>query len=122
MELLLNSGIEREIIKEDRILAYVENLLHSFSAERTGQTSQDRNLPPNPVSSTQRTAMAEQLTSRENDVLNLMAQGLTNQQIASKMVLSIGTVKMHIHHILEKLGVSSRALAVIRGKEVKLLP
>jgi len=122
MENLLNRGIEQEIIKEDRILVYAENLLHSFSAEKTGQTSQHRNLPPNPLSSTRRTDLAEPLTSRENDVLNLMAQGLTNQQIASKMVLSIGTVKMHIHHILEKLGVPSRTLAVIRCKELKLLP
>jgi len=122
MELLLNWGIEQEVIKDDRILAYVENLLHTFSAERTVLTIQEGKLQPRSVSSIQRTALAEALTSRENDVLNLMAQGLTNQQIASKMVLSIGTVKLHIHHILEKLGVANRALAVIRSKELKLLP
>jgi ATP/maltotriose-dependent transcriptional regulator MalT/DNA-binding SARP family transcriptional activator len=122
MELLLDWGIEQDMIKEDRILAYVENLLHSFPAEQRVQTMQGEKTLPRPVSSTQRIALAEPLTSRENDVLNLMAQGLTNQQIASKMVLSIGTVKMHIHHILEKLEVPSRALAVIRSKELKLLP
>jgi len=122
MELLLNWGIEQEMIKEDRILAYVENLLHTFSVERTSQTSQGGEAFPDPVSSTQQIVMIELLTARELDVLNLMAVGLTNQQIASKMVLSVGTVKMHIHHILEKLGVPSRALAVIRSKELKLLP
>jgi LuxR family maltose regulon positive regulatory protein len=122
MEFLLKWCIEHETIKEDRILAYVENLLHSFSAERTGQTSQVREAVPVPVSSIQQIVLIEPLTARELDVLNLMADGLTNQQIASKMVLSIGTVKMHIHHILDKLDVSSRALAVIRSKELRLLP
>jgi len=122
MELLLDWGIEQEMIKDDRILAYVENLLHTFSTERTFQTAHEEKIIPRPVSPSQRTALAEPLTSRENDVLNLMAQGLSNQQIASKMVLSIGTVKIHIHHILEKLAVPNRALAVIRSKELRLLP
>lgn len=48
------------------------------------------------------------LTARELEVLELMGKGLTNQQIAEKLVVEIGTVKNHVHSILEKLGVRTR--------------
>lgn len=48
------------------------------------------------------------LTSRELEVLELIGQGLTNQQIAEHLVIEVGTVKNHVHSILEKLDVSSR--------------
>jgi DNA-binding NarL/FixJ family response regulator len=48
------------------------------------------------------------LTSRELQVLHFIGEGLTNQQIASRLVLEVGTVKNHVHSILEKLKVSNR--------------
>ncbi len=51
------------------------------------------------------------LTEREMEVLNLVVQGNSNQQIAEALVISIATVKAHISSILSKLGVSSRAEA-----------
>jgi len=51
------------------------------------------------------------LTSRELEVLELIGQGLTNQEIAEQLVIEIGTVKNHVHSILEKLNVSSRGEA-----------
>jgi DNA-binding NarL/FixJ family response regulator len=51
------------------------------------------------------------LTSRELEVLGLIGQGLTNQEIAEKLVIEIGTVKNHVHSILEKLNVGSRGEA-----------
>jgi two-component system NarL family response regulator len=48
------------------------------------------------------------LTSRELEVLQFIGQGLTNQEIASRLVVEVGTVKNHVHRILEKLNVSSR--------------
>jgi DNA-binding NarL/FixJ family response regulator len=51
------------------------------------------------------------LTSRELEVLNCLGQGLTNQEIASRLVVEVGTVKNHVHRILAKLNVSSRAEA-----------
>ena len=51
------------------------------------------------------------LTSRELEVLQLVGEGQTNQQIAERLVIEVGTVKNHIHNILEKLHVSSRAEA-----------
>ncbi|MDX1377384.1 MAG: response regulator transcription factor [Anaerolineales bacterium] len=57
------------------------------------------------------TADTAGLTSRETEVLELIGQGLTNQQIAEHLVIEIGTVKNHVHNILEKLNVSSRGEA-----------
>ncbi len=48
------------------------------------------------------------LTPREIEVLELIGQDLTNQQIAERLVIELGTVKNHVHNILDKLGVSSR--------------
>lgn len=61
---------------------------------------------PNPDAST------EVLTAREIEILNLIEQGLTNQQIASRLSLTLHTVKNHVHNLLGKLGVGSRADAV----------
>jgi DNA-binding NarL/FixJ family response regulator len=51
------------------------------------------------------------LTPRELEVLEQIGQGLTNQQIAEYLVIEVGTVKNHVHSILEKLNVSSRGEA-----------
>jgi len=51
------------------------------------------------------------LTSRELEVLQFISQGLTNQEIAARLVVEVGTVKNHVHRILEKLNVSSRQQA-----------
>lgn len=48
------------------------------------------------------------LTAREMEVLELLGKGFTNQQIAEKLVVEIGTVKNHVHSILEKLNVKTR--------------
>jgi len=52
------------------------------------------------------------LTERELDVLELVAQGLTNREVAARLFISTGTVRTHLEHVYEKLGVRSRAGAV----------
>jgi DNA-binding NarL/FixJ family response regulator len=58
---------------------------------------------------------AEVLSERELDVLRLASQGLSNQDIADKLVLSLRTVQAHFSHIFNKLDVSSRTEAVVRA-------
>lgn len=60
-------------------------------------------------------ALIEPLTSREQDVLEHLAAGLSNRQIASVLGISEHTVKFHVSAILGKLGVSSRAAAIRHG-------
>ncbi len=54
----------------------------------------------------------DELTARERDVLVLLAKGYPNEQIAETLFIAEGTVKNHVTHIYDKLGVSSRAKAV----------
>lgn len=57
----------------------------------------------------------EPLTPREQEVLALVAQGFTNEQIADALVISKRTVRQHLNHIYAKLGVSSRLQAVLKA-------
>jgi ATP/maltotriose-dependent transcriptional regulator MalT len=58
------------------------------------------------------------LSPREKEVLALVAQGLTNAQIGHRLFISPVTVKVHVRHIFEKLGVKSRAEAALRGAQL----
>ncbi|TAD73588.1 MAG: DNA-binding response regulator [Oscillatoriales cyanobacterium] len=55
----------------------------------------------------------EDLTHREQEILNLIAQGQSNQDIAQTLHIAPGTVRVHIHAILQKLGVRDRTQAVV---------
>ena len=63
----------------------------------------------------------EPLTGRELEVLRLLAQGHTNQQIAQALLFSVHTVKAHVRRIIAKLGVSDRTQAAVRAMELGLL-
>jgi DNA-binding NarL/FixJ family response regulator len=63
---------------------------------------------------------AEQLTEREREILRLLAAGWTNREIGAELGLTVGTVKNHVARILEKLDVSDRTQAAVRGVELGL--
>ncbi len=65
--------------------------------------------------------LVEPLTSREIEVLQLIAGGFTNHEIAARLVLTTGTVKLHAHNIYGKLGVNSRTQAIARATALGLL-
>jgi LuxR family maltose regulon positive regulatory protein len=65
--------------------------------------------------------LVEALSPRELEVLRLMAAGLSNREIADRLVVSAGTVKTHVHHICGKLGVANRTQAVIRARDLHLI-
>lgn len=66
--------------------------------------------------------LAEPLTDRETDVLRLIVSGATNQDIADKLHIGLGTVKHHVRAIFGKLGARDRVQAVLIAQELKLAP
>jgi len=80
---------------------------HQTGISGTGQTRRDEQI--------------ESLTPREVEVLRLLSQGQTNPQIAKNLLVSRGTVKIHVQHIISKLGVSDRTQAAVRAIEAGLL-
>jgi DNA-binding NarL/FixJ family response regulator len=62
-----------------------------------------------------KTPVASPLSQRELDVLRLVVEGLSNQEIADRLILSVETVKTHMRHIMEKLAVSDRTQAAVKA-------
>ncbi len=66
-------------------------------------------------------ALPDPLTPRELEVLRLVAQGKTNRAISEQLIITPGTVKLHVEHIIAKLGVSDRTQAAVRAIQLGLL-
>jgi LuxR family maltose regulon positive regulatory protein len=65
--------------------------------------------------------LVKPLSDRELEVLRLLADGMTNRQIAEQIVVSVSTVKSHVHHICNKLDADNRTKAVAHARQVGLL-
>jgi LuxR family maltose regulon positive regulatory protein len=91
---------------------YVHDLLEAVRREREAQRSRPAGAA---------TPLADPLTDREREVLALLAEGLTNKEIASRLVVAPSTIKQHLKNIYGKLDVHSRTQAVARGQELDLL-
>jgi LuxR family maltose regulon positive regulatory protein len=98
----------QEARARDVMPSYVETLLAAFGGDILSP------IPGQP-------ALPDPLTEREQEVLELMAAGLTNPEIADKLVISPETVKKHAGTIYGKLGVHSRTEAAARARELELL-
>jgi ATP/maltotriose-dependent transcriptional regulator MalT len=66
--------------------------------------------------------LLDPLSQRELEVLQLLARGASNQEIATALVVTPGTVKLHVSHIFSKLAVNSRTRAIIHARDLGLLP
>jgi len=99
-----------KIVKADskRLKEYINNILTAFDEKAFHFTS------PQPL--------IEPLSERELEVLQLIADGLTNPEIASKLYLTLNTVKVHSRNIYSKLGVNNRTEAGNRARELGILP
>jgi LuxR family transcriptional regulator, maltose regulon positive regulatory protein len=90
-------------------LGYLARLQRAFD---TGRPAPD----PSP------SGIVDPLTSREFEVLEMLAAGRSNQAIAGELVVTLDTVKKHVGHVLGKLGAANRTEAVARARELSLIP
>ena len=93
---------------------YAGKLLERFAAEKGFYDDSGNGV-------SRRGPGLEPLSEREIEVLELVAAGLSNAEIARELYLSVGTVKAHVHHIFGKLLVRNRSQAVARARELSLL-
>ncbi len=98
---------------------YVSKLLSAFGAEAQRRRGAEERSPqhldaPAPL-------LVEPLSERELEVLELIAAGLSNREIADRLVVAVSTVKTHINNIYRKLDVFKRTQAVARARELNLL-
>jgi LuxR family maltose regulon positive regulatory protein len=107
-----------------RLLTYIDGLLAAFSDFRFQsfdfRLANDDDNQKSKIK-TLKFELVEPLSERELEVLRLIAGGASNQAIAAALVISIGTVKSHINHILGKLAASNRTEAVSRARALGLL-
>ena len=62
------------------------------------------------------------ITQREHEILGLIAEGLSNREIGERLFVSENTVKTHSSRVFDKLGVNRRVQAVVKGRELGLIP
>jgi LuxR family maltose regulon positive regulatory protein len=109
MASLLYEALKREIAPE-----YVQRLLAAFPVSDPEKAASTKSKVDQP-------GLIEPLSEREIDVLQFLAKGLTNQVIATRLFLSIHTVKTHTRNIYSKLGVNNRTQAVSKARALGII-
>jgi LuxR family maltose regulon positive regulatory protein len=121
--LLLRQRQRLETINEprDRVLAqYVDALLAAWPGTPGGNSEGAPARGVQPAGGS--IGVVEPLSPRELEVLQLLATGLSNQEIAGELVVALTTVKTHVAAIYRKLDVANRTQAVTRARQLGLLP
>jgi two-component system, NarL family, response regulator LiaR len=98
-----------------------DDLLHAIRSVHRGNLVLPQDLALKLMQPQPAVAALDQLTERETDVLRLLAQGQSNQEIAVNLSISTTTVRSHVSTILMKLGVSNRTQAALLARERQLL-
>jgi DNA-binding NarL/FixJ family response regulator len=112
----------RTVASGDAVLApgATKRLIRQFTAQHPGQP-QSAAGQPQPADDQRAERIRGALTGREQDVFTLVAVGLSNGEIADRLYLSAGTVKIHVGRILAKLGLRDRVQAVVLAYESALI-
>ena len=127
----LDAGAAGYVLKDapaDRLIDAIRRTLNGDSplnqelaALLLRRLAEERKQDPPPPRPKPRKPLREPLTPRESEVLQLLASGQTNQDIAQTLVISRGTAKVHVERIIRKLEVSDRTQAAVRAIELGLV-
>jgi LuxR family maltose regulon positive regulatory protein len=111
----------KRLIKQNVAVDYIGRILNAFSEDerRALQAESDHLTAKSPPLGNQ--PLAEPLTHREIDVLELLAQRMQNKEIAAKLYISPETVKGHLKNIYQKLDTANRREAVEKAKNIGLI-
>ncbi len=133
VDLAAPGGYIRRFVDDGRSLAhllpliraaspgFVDGLISAFAAEQTEVSAPRRRGQGESVWRDADGRLLETLTARELDVLQLMAQGASNADIAAGLTVSLGTAKWHVGHVIAKLGATSRTQALVRAQQAGLV-
>jgi len=114
---LLKNVRPEELAGAVRAAAQGETVLDSPVATRVMQQMREALTSPQTVAQ----PLADPLSERELEVLDLIAAGLTNREIADRLFITVGTVKRHVNNIYGKLQAHHRAEAIARARDLGLL-
>jgi NarL family two-component system response regulator LiaR len=126
----LTSFKEKELVEGALQAGAIGYLLKNVSADELSTAIRKANsgepiLAPEAtqalIETTREPSLVEELTEREQEVLAFMVEGLSNPEIAQRLVVSRSTVKFHVSNILSKLGVESRTEAVAKALQHDLV-
>jgi len=107
----------RKVRCQDGPTPYLDRVLAAFPKLSQTPASQAKSMAKQALVQ----PLCEPLSERERQVLQLLSQGRSNQQIAQELVIALDTVKRHVSHIFAKLGVTNRLQAVKQAHDLGLL-
>jgi LuxR family maltose regulon positive regulatory protein len=119
LEFAAPEGFLRLFLDEAPVLALLPQVRETAPDLIDAILGQQKSLED--VESPTQPQLPEPLTEQELNILTLIFDGKTNQQIADELFITLGTAKWHVHNILQKLGVNNRTQATIRAQKLGLL-
>lgn len=114
----LMSNLRSQLGKQIPLALYLDQIMAAFPASPPADKAMRMGAADQPSIIHH---LVEPLSPRELQVLRMVAQGLTNQEIAERLVVALSTVKAHTNSIFGKMGVKSRTQAIARARELDLL-
>jgi LuxR family maltose regulon positive regulatory protein len=114
------AALLRQAVSRGTGTEYADKVLAAFEGETKDERRKTKETPASFV--VRPSSLVEPLSERELDVLHLLAERQTNQEIAHALCVSVNTVKTHLKNIYGKLGVNNRRQAVATATELDLLP